>query len=526
MILPRVNRLNKREARIISMLGLNTTDDYKQGSLSSCMNMSARRYPYMSTRNPRRTLSYTKTTALSAWNELVTVQDGVLYYGDRRIGNLEIGPKQFAMINTKLVIWPDKVYLDLPTMTIKPLAAEVTATSVSFTEDTITMTGVGDLREIFTTGDGIIITGCMALPGNNRAKDNPATVKVVAPDKLTFTLTDQNKFTPGNETVPVTFTRPVPDLDYICESENRLWGVSNADKTIYASALGDPCTFYDYSGEATDSFAVAVGSAGDFTGCNKLASSVCFWKEHTLHKMLGSYPAEYQLYTYEFEGVKAGCNKSIVLLNERMYYVGTRGVYQFTGALPSLVSKTLGDIKWDDAVGGTDGDTLYYSVKENGQQRMYSLDLGTGIWLEEEEGNGVYDFARIGNDLYYAEKTGLVKQINAGEHPHDFAWTMTFKPIFESVSGTYNSSALVFAKKKYSKIILRLDLPQGSTIHAAVKHDDGEWVTCGSMTGPYENLCEMVIPINRCDKFQLMLFGVGPCTVLNMVRMYLAGSAR
>lgn len=527
MILPSVNRLNKREARIVSMGGLNFTDDYKQGALASCMNMSARRYPYMASRNPRLTLEgYENCTAVSSWNELVTVRHGLLYYGARRIGTVQNGPKQFAMVNTKLVIWPDKVYLDLPTMTIKPLAAEVTATSVTFTENSITMTGVGDLREIFTTGDGLIITGCMALPHNNRYRDNPATVKTVSPDTLTFTLTDQNKFTPGDETVPVTFERPVPDLDYICESENRLWGVSNADKTIYASALGDPCTFFDYSGEATDSFAVAVGSAGDFTGCNKLSSSVCFWKENTLHKMLGSYPAEYQLYTYEFEGVKSGCNKSIVLLNERMYYVGTRGVYQFAGASPSLVSKTLGDIDWDNAVGGTDGNTIYYAAEVNGEQRMFTLDMATGIWLEEEDFQGVYDFTRIGNDLFYAEKTGLIRQVNAGEHSYDFTWQMTFKPVFETVSGAYNSSALIFAKKKYSKLILRLDLPAGSKIQAMVKHDNGPWVNCGEKEGPYENLCEMVIPINRCDKFELHLFGHGPCTVLNMVRMYLTGSAR
>ena len=36
------------------------------------------------------------------------------------------GKKQFAVVNTKMVIWTDKVYLDIKDQTVKPLAAELT----------------------------------------------------------------------------------------------------------------------------------------------------------------------------------------------------------------------------------------------------------------------------------------------------------------------------------------------------------------------------------------------------------------
>ena len=65
----------------------------------------------------------------------------------------------------------------------------------------------------------------------------------------------------------------MPDLDFICESENRLWGCSNETRTIYASALGDPTNFFSYQGLSTDSYAVAVGSEG--RGLSAAVLAVC-----------------------------------------------------------------------------------------------------------------------------------------------------------------------------------------------------------------------------------------------------------
>ena len=62
----------------------------------------------------------------------------------------------------------------------------------------------------------------------------------------------------------MTVAREVPDFVCVCESANRLWGAEG--NTIWASALGDPLTFYNYEGLSTDAYAVAVGTDGAFTG--------------------------------------------------------------------------------------------------------------------------------------------------------------------------------------------------------------------------------------------------------------------
>ena len=52
--------------------------------------------------------------------------------------------------------------------------------------------------------------------------------------------------TPYTETGSLTVKRTVPDLLYVCENENRLWGCDKT--TIYASKLGDIFNWNVYDG--------------------------------------------------------------------------------------------------------------------------------------------------------------------------------------------------------------------------------------------------------------------------------------
>ena len=65
----------------------------------------------------------------------------------------------------------------------------------------------------------------------------------------------------------VKLSRDIPDLDYVMESNNRLWGCRSEDNTIYASKLGDPLNWNYFQSLANDSYALDVGSDGEFTGC-------------------------------------------------------------------------------------------------------------------------------------------------------------------------------------------------------------------------------------------------------------------
>ena len=505
--------LSKTSGQAVRMRGINWSDNLNDGDLRESMNVSARRYPYFTTRNgrvqqKRGDAYYQNGIALTAWSKPVVIEsDGKLYYGGEYIGTVSASEKQFAVVNTRMVIMPDKVYFDMPTKTLKPMEAKTTGTGVSFTANTMTGTWKVDLTTIFNVGDGIEITGCTAQTGNNKS----IVIKGVTSNTVTVT---ENGFTAASESGTITIARNVPDMDFICESENRLWGCSSAAQTIYASALGDPTNFNVFEGLSTDSYALAVGSEGNFTGCCKLSSSVLFWKETKLHKMLGSYPAEYSLSSYDIEGLMAGCEKSMQVINEVLFYMGLHGVFAYSGGTPSLISENFGERRFSEGVGGNDGDTYFLSAKdEDNAWHLMAYETRSNVWVHEDDTH-VIDFARIGRDMYFLDEGGNVWIEDSGEADKNMQWLMQFTPFYENIQG----------HKSYSKVTMRFELPKGSYVTTDIRLDGKVWRQVGKLLGSVQDIVTLRLPINRCDKFEIRLRGKGECTLLSMYREFYAGS--
>lgn len=510
--------LPKSSGEVIQLRGLNWSDSLRDGDLRECENISARRYPYFTTRHGRTQQKrgealYQNVTGLTAWNKLVVIEKtddtkATLYYDGEAIGTLTPGEKQFAVVNTKMVIMPDKVYFDMPTKSIKPMAASVTGSKATFSANYITVSWDTDLTTLFAVGDAVKISGCTTNAGNNK------TVVITALTSTRIT-TSANAFTAATEaSTAITIAREIPDMDFICESENRLWGCSSEKQTIYASALGDPTNFNVFEGLSTDSYAVAVGSEGNFTGCCKLTSSVLFWKETKLHKMLGGYPAEYALYTYDIDGLMSGCHKSLQVINEVLYYMGLHGVYAYSGGVPSLISSCFGEKKFSDAVGGSDGDTYFLSVlDEENNSHLLSYETRYNIWTRED-GTKATDFARVGRDLYFADSSGAVWLADNSQSDKTLEWNMQFVPFYETISG----------HKAYSKITMRFELPKQSFVTVEIKLDNKPWRQVGKLIGSVQDIATLRLPVNRCDKFELRLSGRGECTLLSLYREFYVGS--
>ena len=500
--------LNPNKVEMVQMRGINWSDAIQNGDLRDSLNLSARRWPYITTRKGRlKQTGYQNVTALTSWDKLVAVQGTSLLYDGQVVGTVTAGKKQFAVVNTKMVIWPDKVYLDIKDQQVKPLAAEITGSKATFATNKITVNGWADLTTKFKAGDGVTLSGCTSKTENNK----DFVIKAVTSN--TITVAD-NTFTAVNEaSTSIKIERKIPDLDYICESENRLWGCNNDTQTIYASALGDPTNFYVYEGLSTDSYTLAVGTEGKFTGCCKLSSSVLFWKETKLHKMLGSYPAEYAMYTYEMEGLQDGCQKSQQVINDTLFYKGPHGVYAYSGGTPVLISDNFGEKEFTDAVAGNDGDSYYLSVKDGAEHRLMVYETKTGIWVLED-GTEAVDFARLGKKLYMLDANGNVLLLDGEDTPQAQEWMAQFAPMYETIDG----------KKAYSKILMRLELPKGSYMTAQMRCDGKPWQTCGKVVGKEHNVTSLRLAANRCDKFELRLEGKGPCTILGISRAFMVGS--
>ena len=500
--------VGKVQSEIVAMRGINYSDQIRDGDLRDSLNLSARRYPYITARRARvRQEGYTDATALTAWGKLVAVVGTDLMYDGETVGQVTAGEKQFAVVNTKMVIWPDKVYLDMNSRQVKPLSATLSGSSATFTTSTMKVSGWGDLTLHFNTGDAITISGCTTQEANNK----DIVIKGLTADTITV---GENTFTEASEaSTAITLERKIPDLDFICESENRLWGCDSDTQTIYASSLGDPTNFYVYEGLSTDSYALAVGTEGAFTGCCKLTSSVLFWKETKLHKILGGYPAEYNLYTYDIEGLQAGSHKSLQVINEVLFYMGLHGVYAYSGGAPALISANFGDHQFGGAVAGNDGDSYYISLTEGTQHHLFVYETRAGIWVREDDTRAV-DFARIGKNLYFLDDEGAVWLADGRADDPDVEWLAQFTPFYETIQG----------RKTYSRLLLRVELPRGSYMIAETRANGGVWKECGKIVGREHDTMTMRIAMNRCDKLEIRLHGKGPFTILSQAREFSMGS--
>lgn len=360
-----------------------------------------------------------------------------------------------------------------------------------------------NLTDYFKVGDTVI-----ARSESPSFGEKTFTITALTPSSMS---TSADIFPPGTYS-DMTIERRFPDLDFACECHNRLFGCSNADKTIYVSALGDPTNMMTYEGVSTDAFAVAVAGEGDFTACCAHDSSVLFWKENKLHKLTGYTPADFALYTYQVDGVQAGSEASAQIINEVLYYKGVNGVFAYTGGIPQLISQNFREREFHSAVGGSDGDTYYISMTDSeGKDYMFAYETRSNLWVLED-GIKCDAFVRSNGSLKYLSG-GKVYELTSGETPREHEWFMHLAPMYETMEG----------KKTYSRILLRVELPIGSYIVASVRMDGGRWLETGRIVGKTNNVVPIRIPVNRCDKFELKLTGRGPCTILGIMREYYVG---
>ena len=363
-----------------------------------------------------------------------------------------------------------------------------------------------DFTAYFSEGDEITVTCGGALKSNS----GTYTVKEVSGKKITITGKFQAE---GTTTEDATLSWKYPTLSCVCESDNRIWGAEG--NTIYASALGDPEHFFEYKGVSTDSYAVAVGTDGVFTACCPYSGSVLFWKEDRLHKVLGSYPAQYEVYTYQIPGVQKGCEKSLVNIGEVLYYQGKNGIYAFTGGTPELISEKFGLRRFHAGRAGTDGERYYISMQdEAGTWGLYTFDPMRVLWLRED-GTHAAEFTRVNGELrFLTAGGGIVATGQDGSQEGPIPWSATLCRMDETSHG----------RKGYSKLYLRADLSAGAFLKVEISTDGGPFRQV--FLTHNQRARTMVVPIlpQRCDNFRIRLSGTGGCIVRSLVREFSLGS--
>lgn len=494
---------NKSKKYVVAFQGINYGEGYTDGEFSETRNISTAEYPCVSQRFSRTQVgAYIAPTTLHPKGSLMVIDGTSAIYDGVVVGTVAAGRKQMAVVGNYILIFPDKAYYNVETKQFGSMEARVSATGLVFTDSVITTTGAD---WPFRVGDAVEIAGCTVHAENNKT----IIVRGVEGKKLTFY---ENSFTAGTETGAVTISRNVPDLDFICESNYRLWGTKG--NTIYGSKYGDPLNFNVFDGLTGDSYYIDVGSDGEFTGCVPYSSHICFFKENTLHKLYGSKPSNYQIVTSQVYGVQAGSERSICCINETLIYKGVGGVYAYTGGVPELISEKFGVRKFSEACAATDGSRYYISMREGAVWHTFVYDVLRNLWVHEDNAHCV-DMAFHDGHVYFLTADGNLLKVDEAADRSETEWSVTFCPFNETIN----------ERKGYSKFHLRLELAAGSQLTIEQKRNiDTEWMTAFTMQNDRARTISVPVIPARCDSVEIRLSGKGECLLRTFVREFFTGS--
>lgn len=417
---------------------------------------------------------------------------------------------------------PDNMALWLDTSTVPNALKQYSAESAMWVSIATTYVKISaqNLGLPFSEGDGVTISG---IVDEDLADLNSTMVVQSKGDDYIVVIGLINKVI--TQEGGVTITRKMPNMDFIIESENRLWGCrygidtnGNMVNEIYASKLGDFKNWNCFMGISTDSYAVTVGTDGPFTGAITHLGYPLFFKENCVHKVYGNFPANYQIITTACRGVQKGCSRSLAIVNETLYYKARSAVCAYDGSLPAEISSALGDATYSSAVAGQLGNKYYISMlSENGKYDLFVFDTVKGMW-HREDNTEVMQFCNCRGDLYYIDYSDLQIKTVLG------TGTLDTSPInWEAITGVIGTDS---PDKKYiSRIDVRMYIPVGSRVMFFVEYDsDGHWQYLFTMTGM--KLKSFSVPIRplRCDHLRLKIVGEGEAKIYSICQTIEQGS--
>jgi hypothetical protein len=379
-----------------------------------------------------------------------------------------------------------------------------------------------NIGKSFEVHDGITISGLKDQSAQIAALEGAAVVYDKGDDYIVIVgMLDKV------ETIssPVVFKRSMPLMDYVIEANNRLWGCRyGLDESgefvnrLYASKLGDFKNWNCYMGLSTDSYYANVGTDGYFTGAVTHLGAALFFKENVLHKVYGSFPSEFTVQDTVCRGVQRGCENSMAIVNEVLYYKARSGVCAYDGSLPVAVSYVLGNERYYDAVGGSHGNKYYICMADvNENWNLFVYDTAKGLWHREDDLHATH-FVSFKGELYCvdAKNLNIITLLGSGqEYEEDVEWMVETGEL-----------GITSPDMKYiSRITLRVRLEVGAEMNIYAQYDmSDEWMQVCHIRGT--DLRSFSIPIRprRCDFMRLKIEAKGMGKVYAMTKTIEQGS--
>ena len=581
MLYPRLQASQTSRQMIDTFRGYNHNLRVADGEFYEMENMTSDFYPVLSPRGKRGIYkSCEGLTGIIAKDSLCYVDGSGFVIGDTRVEmGLEEGTqKELVSMGAYVIIMPDKKYIN----TMEPddrgdieasyvSSGDVTFRLCSITGEAITPATVGaeapenpangaiwldtsatpnalkkysessgmwisvastyiriecaGIGEKFQKYDAVEISGVKS----GKLQDLNASMVIwdKGPDFVVVAGIVDQVVTQAASEGAVTLERRMPNMDFIVESENRLWGcrygLNRKGETvneIYASKLGDFKNWSCYMGLSTDSYAASCGTDGAFTGATAYMGNPVFFKETCLHKVYGNYPANFQIQTTACRGVQKGSYRSLAVVNEVLYYKAGTAVCAYDGSIPTEISYCLGSEQYKEAVGGALGNKYYISMLDSlGKAHLFVWDSAKRLW-HREDGFRAARMESLGGTLYAMEDgTGRIWDMTrAGDSPEDkVKWSVETGEI-----------GLEMPDMKYlSRMIIRMSLEAGTEVRIYARYDfSQDWEPLFAVRSTRLRSFDIPVRAKRCDYMQLRIEGDGPGKIYSITKTIQQGSGR
>ena len=409
-----------------------------------------------------------------------------------------------------------------------PMGAIQMRWNSSYTESgtTYDYIDVFDLTEIFRAGDAVDVN--QLYRGKNNAyttiENGTYEITKVTKDTLVFKsntfsgayIGDDSESKDGSYYLgDVTFTKGLPEMDYLCVANNRMWGCK--EDTVYASELGNVFSWTRYGTEAIDPVYIESGDIGSFTGCCEYGGYPLFFKGNEMYRVYGSTALDFSLVKVADYGLRKDSPHSISVVNSILLFLSPQGVCAFTGGIPAVISgglkKTL-----SDGVSGTDGKRYYLSVNDGDGRRIYVYDTDNRVWSSEERDSKPLYMVNVGDDLVAMDEQGKISTVskpsgnwgNKTEVRHNAY--IEFADFYDDYIG----------KKDVGKIIMRISVdPTKNPVFVYIQYDsDGKWHRIGKVfsRSDKKKVVEFGFIPRRCDHYRIRLECKGIFTLYSMAR--------
>ena len=570
MFFPKLTASPQQRRTVDRFLGLDRRAGSAMGSFQDMENLWAGGYPALETRPPRGTAAVLKAPHGLVCRDAPVWVDGTALYvnGDRTGLVLTEGGKQLVSMGAYLLIWPDKKYINTQDLTEfgsmehrtvttgevtislcrsggeelgsysiggeapaapgtgslwmdtadgEPVLKRYDGSSWLEVEDVCTKAASAGIGQGFRAGDGVTVEGC-----ETEGLDGLHVLQAVDDDWIVVPVMCR---TVGSQTAAVTVTRAIPDMDFMAEQGNRLWGckygIVNGEPVneIYASKLGDFRNWNSFAGLSTDSYAASRGSDGAFTGAAACLGGVIFFKEDCMERVYPSAAGAHQIVTLRCPGVKKGCHGAAAVVDGTLFYLGLGGVYAFDGSMPGCVSMPLGSVRYQDgAAAGWNGQYWLAARDGDGKRHLLVYDTARGLWHRQDDAD-IMAFTVCDGALYGLARDGRLLDMTGGSGQQETALRWMAETGELGLSQPEN--------KYLARLELRVQPEDRARLEASASYDGGRsWETLGQVIGGDGQTRGYLLHLRprRCRQVRLRLQGTGRCRVFSMSAVYEKGS--